>query len=125
MKLGVPIDLTYSTRYYQFNRQFAIRDVFDALVELITNSDDSYHNLYVNKNRSEDGGPVLIEICEQRKGEPSLVIVHDKAEGMTLQEMITNFGEVGTRRSKSGARGFMGRGAKDCTALGKMTIESI
>lgn len=125
MKMGVPIELTYSTRYYQFNRQFAIRDVFDALVELITNCDDSYHRLYMNKKRSEDGGDILIEICEQRKGNPSLVIVRDKAEGMALQEMTEKFGEVGTRRSRSGDRGFMGRGAKDCTALGKMTIESI
>jgi len=125
MKLGFPLELKYSTRYYQFNRQFAIRDVFDALVELITNSDDSYHRLYINKKRNEDGGPILIEICEQRKGAPSIVIVHDKAEGMTLQEMVTNFGDVGTRRSESGDRGFMGRGAKDCTALGKMIIESI
>ena len=125
MKLGVPIELKYTTRYYQFNRVFAIRDVFDALVEFITNSDDSYHRLYEKKKRSEDGGPILIEICAQRKGEPSLVIVHDRAEGMTLQEMITNFGDVGTRTSKSGDRGFMGRGAKDCTALGKMRIESI
>ena len=125
MKLGIPLELKYSTRYYQFNRQFAIRDVFDALVELITNSDDSYHRLYINKKRNDDGGPILIEICEQRKGVPSLVIVHDKAEGMSMQEMIINFGDVGTRRSESGDRGFMGRGAKDCTALGKMKIESI
>ena len=124
MKLGIPLELKYSTRYYQFNRQFAIRDVFDALVELITNSDDSYHRLYINKKRNDDGGPILIEICEQRKGVPSLVIVHDKAEGMTMQEMIINFGDVGTRRSESGDRGFMGRGTKDCTALGKMIIES-
>lgn len=125
MKLSTPIDLKYSTRYYQFIRQYAIRDVYDALVELITNSDDSYHRLYMNKKRNEDGGDILIEILEQRKGNPSLVIVRDKAEGMTLQEIVEKFGEVGTRSSKSGDRGFMGRGAKDCTALGKMTIESI
>jgi len=125
MKLGIPLELKYSTRYYQFNRQYAIRDVFDALVELITNSDDSYHRFYINKKRSEDGGPILIEICEQRKGAPSLVIVHDKAEGMTLQEMVTKFGDVGTRMSKSGDRGFMGRGAKDCTSLGNMILESV
>lgn len=126
MKLGVPIDLILSTRYFQFNRQYAIRDVFDALVELITNSDDSYHRLYEKKNRNEDGGPILIEILKQQKeGAHSLVIVRDKAEGMNLQEMVENFGNVGTRRSKSGDRGFMGRGAKDCTELGKMTIESI
>ncbi len=125
MKLGVPLDIKLSTRYFQFNREFAIRDVFDALVELITNCDDSYHRLFEKKKRNDDGGPILIEICEQRKGASSIIIVHDKAEGLTLQEMVENFGDVGTRRSKSGDRGFMGRGAKDCTALGKMTIESI
>jgi len=124
MKIGVPLDIKLSTRYFQFNREFAIRDVFDALVELITNCDDSYHRLFENKKHNEDGGPILIEICEQRKG-ASIIVMHDKAEGLTLQEMIENFGDVGTRRSKSGDRGFMGRGAKDCTALGKMTIESI
>jgi len=126
MKLGVPLDIILTTRYYQFNRQYAIRDVFDVLVELITNSDDSYHRLYEKKNRNEDGGPILIEILKQQKeGAHSLVIVRDKAEGMNLQEIVENFGNVGTRRSKSGDRGFMGRGAKDCTELGKMTIESI
>jgi len=125
MKLGEPININITERYFKFNRQYAIRDVFDALVELITNSDDSYHRLFENGKRNEDGGPILIEICEQRKGRPSIVVVHDKAEGMTLEEMIENFGAVGIRKSKSGDRGFMGRGAKDCTALGKMTIESI
>ena len=67
MKLGQPVDLRLSPRYYQFNRGFAIRDAFDALVELITNSDDSYHRLYKKGLRSEDGGPILIEYIEQRK----------------------------------------------------------
>ena len=105
MKLGVPLDIKLSTRYFQFNREFAIRDVFDALVELITNCDDSYHRLFEKKKRNEDGGPILIEICEQRKG-ASIIVMHDKAEGLTLQKMIENFGDVGTRRSKSGDRGF-------------------
>jgi len=125
MKIGVPIDLHYSDRYFHFQRQHAIRDVFDALVELITNCDDSYHRLYKKQSRSEDGGPILIDILEQRKGATSVVIVRDRAEGMTLEEMREKLGDVGTRRSEEGDRGFMARGAKDCTALGKVTIESI
>jgi len=46
MKLGEPIDIRILPRYYDFSRQYAIRDIYDALVELITNSDDSYHRLY-------------------------------------------------------------------------------
>ena len=125
MKIGVPIDLHYSDRYYHFQRQHAIRDVFDALVELITNPDDSYGRLYKKQLRRENGGPILIDILEQRKGTTSVVIVRDRAEGMTLQEMNKKLGDVGTRRSEEGDRGFMARGAKDCTALGKMIVESI
>lgn len=125
MKIGVPIDLHYSDRYFHFQRQHAIRDVFDALVELITNPDDSYGRLYKKQLRREGGGPILIDILEQRKGATSVVIVRDRAEGMTLQEMNKKLGDVGTRRSEEGDRGFMARGAKDCTALGEMIIESI
>jgi hypothetical protein len=125
MKLGVPLDCVIHERYFQFNREYAIKNVFDALVELITNCDDSYHHLFKKKKRSEDGGSILIEIRRKSKGLPSTIIIHDKAEGMTLKEMEENFRGIGKRMSKSGDRGFMGRGAKDCTALGKMIIESI
>lgn len=125
MKLGVPIDVKISLRHFDFSRQFAVRDIYDALVELITNSDDSYHRLYRKQLRSEDGGPILIEICEQRKKDPSLITIYDKAEGMTLETMYEKFSDIGSRRSEEGDRGFMGRGAKDCTVLGRMIIESI
>ncbi|MCD6297804.1 MAG: hypothetical protein J7M30_11690 [Deltaproteobacteria bacterium] len=125
IKMGKPIDIHYSNRYFHFQRQHAIRDVFDALVELITNCDDSYHRLYKRKLRAEDGGRILIDILPQRKGAKSIVIVRDKAEGMTLQIMREKLGDVGTRRSEEGDRGFMARGAKDCTELGSIKIQSI
>lgn len=125
IKLGVPVDFKISQRYYDFNRQNAIRDVYDALVELITNADDSYHRLFVKKHRGIDGGPILIEIEEKRKNNTSKLIIHDKAQGMTLQDMMINLLHVGDRQSIEGDRGFMGRGVKDCTALGKVIIESV
>lgn len=125
IKLGVPVDFKISQRYYDFNRQNAIRDVYDALVELITNSDDSYHRLFVRKHRGIDGGRILVEIEEKRKNNSSKLIIHDKAEGMTLQDMMLKLIHVGERQSIEGDRGFMGRGVKDCTALGKIIIESI
>ena len=36
MKLGEPIELRLTSRYYRFNRQVAIRDVFDALAWIPT-----------------------------------------------------------------------------------------
>lgn len=125
MRLGQPIDLHLSLRYYAFNRGFAIRDAFDALVELITNCDDSYHRLFKKGLRDEDGGPILIQYLEQRKGRPSCLFVHDRAEGMTLHEMENKLGDVGTKRSETGDRGFMARGLRDCTELGRIVIESI
>ena len=87
IKIGEPIDLIFANRYYDFQRQQAIRDVFDALVELTTNPDDSYGRLYKKQVRAENGGPMLIDILKQKKGATSLVIVRDRAEGMTLEEM--------------------------------------
>ena len=123
MKGGQPIDIKLSARYYQFNRSHAMRDVFDALVELITNCDDSYHRLFENRRQYQDGGPVLIEYLGAKN--QSKLIIHDRAEGMTLDEMRERLGDVGTRRSSRGDRGFMARGAKDCTELGSMTFESV
>ena len=61
----------------------------------------------------------------RRGNEPSLLIARDRAQGMTMDEMLLKLGEVGTKRSEEGDRGFMSRGAKDCTALGDMVYESI
>ncbi|MEK7070193.1 MAG: hypothetical protein AAB966_00120 [Patescibacteria group bacterium] len=125
LQIGVPLKLDISSRYFEFNRDYAIRDIYDALVELITNADDSYHRLYVKKHRPDDGGAILVEIGEQRKGGSSILIVRDRAEGMTLEVMYEKLYHVGERHSSEGDRGFMGRGAKDCTALGNVTYESI
>jgi len=121
-KIGEPIDLRFSPRYFHFNRSFAIKDIFDALVELITNCDDSYHRMFKAGHLNEDGGPILIEYLA---GKSASLVIHDRAEGMTLQEMRQKLGDVGTRRSEQGDRGFMARGAKDCTELGDLIFESI
>ncbi len=125
IKIGEPIRLELSDRYFQFNRQYAVRDVFDALVELITNADDSYHRMYARGVIAQDGGSILVEHKMQRSGEPSSIRVRDRAEGMTITEMVNKLGSVGTKTSQDGDRGFMARGAKDCTELGEMEIESI
>jgi hypothetical protein len=122
IRIGEAVDLHFSGRYYQFNRSFAMRDVFDALVELITNSDDSYHRLFKNKLRNENGGPILIEYLA---GKQASVTIYDRAEGMALQQMKDRLADVGTRRGEQGDRGFMARGAKDCTELGNLLFESI
>ena len=87
VKVGEEYPLKATDRYIDHNRSYAIGDVYDALVELITNADDSYHDLFRDQKRSRDGGDILIEHLEQRKGQPSYIIVRDKAEGLDGKEM--------------------------------------
>jgi hypothetical protein len=124
-KFGTPEKIEGTARYIKQNRSNAIKDVFDLLVEIITNCDDSYHRLFSKHKRTSDGGSILIEIKAQRKGAPSIIIVRDRAEGMTLETMRKKFKKIGDRTSEEGDRGFMGRGLKDCTELGKIKVESI
>lgn len=118
MKAEPPEPLEYTTRYGRMTAQYAVRDVYDALVELITNCDDSYYRM------GNEKGQILIEVEHKRIGK-SRVIVSDRAEGITLEEMRGKIKKVGELTGAEGDRSFMGRGAKDCAILGKVTFESI
>jgi hypothetical protein len=124
MKVGKPEKANIEPRYVQLIMQHTIKDVYDALAELITNSDDSYHRLYTKGKRSDDGGPILICI-EHRRNKPSLLVVRDKAEGMNITEMREKIKRIGKKHSGDEDRGFMGRGAKECAVLGKAIFESV
>ena len=125
IKVGQEVELQADKRYIQHSREQAISDVYDALVELITNADDSYNRLFQRKIINLDGGEILIQYLEQRKSQPSLIIVRDRAEGMDAKDMERSLIRMGAFSSEFGNRGYMGRGAKDCTALGELIFESI
>jgi len=93
-----------------------------ALVELITNSDDSYRRLDVSF------GSIVIKV--QRKNRNSIFTVIDNAEGMDRDKFDQVVGEFGTDSSgfTSGedVRGYFGRGLKEAIlGLGKGTLKSI
>ena len=113
IKVGVEIPMPVDRRYVQHIRSHAIGDVFDALPELITNADDSYGRIYYEKKRDRDGGDILIEHLEQRKGQPSRIVIRDRAEGIDDRGMEAKLLLIGGYESKVGDRGYMGRGAKD------------
>jgi len=98
-----------------------------GLVELITNSDDSYGNLEDEGKRTS--GKIRIEIERRKMGQPSTVIVRDRAEGMSRLEMYEKLGTLGERSSgfEKGKprRGLHGRGARDVAAFGTVHFESI
>jgi hypothetical protein len=125
IQVGKPVKIQTDTRYVEHNRDYAIGDVYDALVELITNCDDSYNNLFQDQKRARDGGDILIEQLKQRKGQASYLVVRDRAQGMDSNRMKSALLRMGAHSSEAGNRGYMGRGAKDCSALGDVVFESI
>jgi hypothetical protein len=51
--------------------------------------------------------------------------VIDNAQGQDGASLENNFGNYRKRLSQKGDRSFMGKGAKDCTSLGSIEVESI
>ncbi|MXX70207.1 MAG: hypothetical protein F4Y74_14765 [Gemmatimonadales bacterium] len=103
------------------NAKMAIRDIFDAFVELVTNADDRYQIL---------GGSGRIEIeVQRRRGEPSKIRVRDFADGMSKDVMDRKLSRLGGRESGladgQSVRGTNSRGAKDIASLGQVKFESI
>lgn len=110
-------------RYWQQNARMAVQDVYDALVEIITNADDRY--CYLERT----SGRIEIEVERRRKGTPSIIRVRDFADGMTIKDMRSKLLKVGGRVSGMAqgkfVRGTNSRGAKDVAILGGVTFESI
>jgi len=106
--------LQYADRVALQQADQAIRkDVLRALVEIITNSNDSYSRL--DDAGQSVSGEIIIEI--KRKHKNSLIRVRDFAEGMDAMRMdkvVGTYGEAtsGIKEDKH-VRGMWGRGLKD------------
>ena len=106
--------IKFNERAYKFIRGSAVSQIIDALVELITNSDDAYDK---GKIKNKD-----IHIHLNYRGQ---LIVTDQAIGLTSDQMKKCFLQVGNFTSINDNRGFFSRGAKDISALGDIYFESI
>ena len=115
--------LTVDSRYLQQNARHAIRDIYDAIVELVTNSDDAYA-------RAGTHGRIDIEI-ERRRGESTSPLrIRDFAGGLTRDDMDKKLSGLGNSHHSGLAeggdvRGTNSRGAKDVAALGLVTFQSV
>ena len=119
--------LQYADRVALQQADQAIRkDVMRALVEIITNSNDSY-------SRLEDaglhaGGEIIIDVLRKHKN--SIIRVRDFAEGMDdvhMDRVVGTYGEAtsGLKEDKH-VRGMWGRGLKDAIfGLGYGYVNSI
>lgn len=92
-------------------------NVIRALVELITNADDSYIRMEDEKLPIHEG---VIEILYEKEGYCGLFAVRDHAEGMSIEDVRNSFKQYGAATSgmKAGkrVRGYFGQGAKDALA---------
>src|SRR3989344_1869343 len=120
----------FEPRYFLETAERAMKsDIVRGLVELITNSDDSYGEIELN--HLQPNGEISISIERKRKNKNTIVKITDKAEGMELREMVNKLSRVGGITSQfleakgSRTRGLMGRGSKECVIFGTLTFKSI
>ncbi|MCA2002160.1 MAG: ATP-binding protein [Chloroflexi bacterium] len=106
--------LQYADRVALQQADQAIRkDVLRALVEVITNCNDSYARL--EQSGAEVDGEIVIDV--KRKHQNSVIRIRDQAEGMTdsrMDKVVGTYGEAtsGLKEDKQ-VRGMWGRGLKD------------
>ena len=97
-KVGVKYKSIIDPRSSQLQAGYTVRDVYDLMVELITNCDDSYRRL------KKDKGLITIEHFEQRPNKKTLdrrVIVRDRAEGFDQLEMERKLRGYGSKTSEN------------------------
>ena len=106
--------IQFNERAYKFIRGSAVNHIIDAIVELITNSDDAY-----------DKGKIANKKIHIHLDYNGILKVTDQAIGLNGDDMKKCFLQVGNYTSQENNRGFFSRGAKDISALGDVYFESI
>ena len=124
---GQEADIAIDQRVITESSQSTIQRLLDALVELVTNSDDSYRRLE-SRGISPDGR-ISVYVHRHRAGVVSEVVVTDWAEGMTLDriaEVLVFAADTSGFNSGGNIRGIFGKGLKEAIfALGSGRIESV
>lgn len=130
MSIEIDRKLEYADRTaLQQADQTIKKDVVRAIVELVTNSDDSYRRME-QKNCVQDQTFGLIRVCIRRRHEAGSVSVSDCAEGMTPERMDKCVGKYAEETSGANegmtVRGFFGRGLKEAIlGLGEGAVRSV
>jgi hypothetical protein len=106
--------ISIGERAYTYIRQYAIKTIDDAFIELITNCIDAY------AKTTSTNKQIFIEITDE-----TTIKIRDYAIGLTSVGLQACFLQVGEYTSDAEARGFFSRGAKDVSALGNVTFKTI
>ena len=126
-KFEEPQDLPIDSRITLQMSHATIRYLYDAIVELVTNSDDSYKR--IEREGIADKGEIRIRVRRLKGGKCERLEVIDLAEGMNkkrLEKALIFAGEASGFEEGKSVRGLFGRGLKEAIiALGKGEIYSI
>ncbi len=122
----MPRDLPIDIRIVEILAKATIKNLIDGIVELVTNSDDSYRRLE-EKGINRDGR-ISIYVCREKGGLCKRLIVEDSAEGMStkdLEKAIIFGAKTSCLTEGRSVRGLFGRGLKETIiALGEGQIIS-
>ena len=118
-------DIRISNRFLVQTGAESMPSLYEALVEYITNVDDSYERLAIEKKEKNWKGDCRIEYDLGGIKNKSVLMIKDRAEGMDFKTLEKNFGVYGEKQSGKASRGDAGRGAKDSAHIGDVTVESI
>lgn len=126
-KFEEPQDLPIDPRISIQMSYGTIRYLYDAIVELVTNSDDSYKRL--ERDGISNKGEIRIRLRRLKGSKCERLEVIDFAEGMNkenLEKALIFAGEASGFEEGKSVRGLFGRGLKEAIiALGKGEIYSI
>ena len=118
-------DINVSSRVMVQLSAESMPSLYEAIVEFITNIDDSYERLANERNEKNWKGDCRIEYDLGGIKNSTFISFKDRAEGMDYETLKNNFGVYGERQSGKASRGEAGRGAKDAAYIGDVTVESI
>jgi hypothetical protein len=120
-------DLRINPRIIKHMAHATIRNLIDGIVELVTNSDDSYRRL--EEQSIETSGKIIISIVREKGGKCRSIEVKDYAEGMTKEELekaLEFGGDTSGFTAGKSVRGLFGRGLKETiVAFGRGTITTV
>ncbi len=120
MAKELPID----SRIVEQMSKATIKNLIDGIVELVTNSDDSYRRL---EGKGQNvSGKIEIHVIRQKGGICKKLIVKDFAEGMSREELENAITFAGETKLGASIRGLFGRGLKETImALGEGEVKTI
>lgn len=120
-------DLPIDPRIITFLSKSTVKSIIDGVVELVTNSDDSYRRL--EEMGIKVSGIIEIEVWRKKGGICEQLIVRDCAEGMNRSELersIVFSGDTSGFTKGRSVRGLFGRGLKETIiSLGEGIIETV